>query len=94
MLFRSLADKDVDGLTEILNEAADEYVCVAPQSARALSAEALAEKLRPFGKPVTVCAGVKEGVSRALELAAGDGMACAAGSLYMVGEIREYFGLC
>lgn len=89
-----LADKDVDGLAAILNEAADEYVCVSPKSARALSAEALAEKLRPFGKPVTVCQSVKEGVRRALELAGSDGMACAVGSLYMVGEIREYFGLC
>ena len=93
LLIGVLADKDVEGLTAILNEAADEYVCVAPKSQRALSAEGLAEKLRPYGKPVTVCESVKEGVAAALELAGEDGMACAAGSLYMVGEIRDYFGM-
>lgn len=93
LLIGVLADKDVEGLVEILNEAADEYVCVAPKSLRALSAGELAEKLARYGKPVTVCESVKEGVAAALELAGEDGMACAAGSLYMVGEIRDYFGM-
>ena len=42
-----------------------------------------------FGKPVTACASVCEGVQKAMELASGENDAVVAfGSLYMVGDIR------
>lgn len=93
LLVGVLADKDYMGLTEILNEAADEYVCVTPQSPRALPAEKLAECLGRFGKPVAAADSIRDGVSAALDTAGSDGMVCAVGSLYMDGEIRGCFGL-
>ncbi len=44
LLVGVLADKDYPALFEILNEAADAWVCVTPDSPRALPAEKLAEE--------------------------------------------------
>ena len=93
LLMGVLADKDYKGLSEILAPEADEFVCVTPNSDRALPAQELAELLRSFGKPVTVCDSIKEGVSAAIDAAGPEGMVCAVGSLYMVGEIRACFDL-
>lgn len=94
MLVGVLADKDYETLFSILNLAADEYVCVTPKSARALPAEELAEHLRKYGKPVTACSSIDEGVFTATEKAGEcGGMVCAVGSLYMAGDVRAAAGM-
>ncbi|MGI5977160.1 MAG: bifunctional folylpolyglutamate synthase/dihydrofolate synthase [Candidatus Limivicinus sp.] len=93
ILLGVLADKDYRGLAEIIDPEAAEYVCVAPDSKRALSAEKLGEFMKCFGKKVTVCDNIQDGVSAALDAAAEDGMVCAVGSLYMAGDIRACFNL-
>ena len=91
LLLGVLRDKDYPGLTAILDKAADEYVCITPASARALPAEELAEHLKRYGKPVTVCGSIRDGVTEALERSDEDSVVCAVGSLYSVGEIRACF---
>ena len=91
LLLGVLRDKDYPGLTAILDAAADEYVCITPASARALPAEELAEHLKRYGKPVTVCGSIRDGVTEALERSDEDSVVCAVGSLYSVGEIRACF---
>lgn len=94
MLVGVLKDKDYENLFRILNLAADEYVCVTPESQRALKAEDLAKELEKYGKKVTVCDSIEDGVFTALERASEtEGMVCAVGSLYMSGKIRDCFGL-
>ena len=93
LLVGVLADKDYPSLFEILNGAADAWVCVTPNSERALPAAELGAFLERFGKPVTVCGSIPEGVEAARELAGETGMACAVGSLYMAGAVRACFGL-
>ena len=93
LLVGVLADKDYPTLFKILNLAAGEYVCVTPESPRALPASSLAEHLKQYGKPVTVCQSIEDGVFTAIEKAGSDGMVCAVGSLYMTGEIRNCLGL-
>ncbi len=93
LLIGVLADKDVDGMLAVLAPAADAFVCVTPDSPRALSAEALAERLRPFGKPVAVCGSIPEGVSEARAQAGDEAAVCAVGSLYMAGEVRYCMGM-
>ena len=93
LLIGVLADKDYGELAEILDEAADEYVCVAPDSPRALGAAELGQYLSRFGKPVQVCESIPEAVAAAKEAAGEDGVVCAVGSLYMAGPIRAEFGL-
>ena len=91
LLLGVLRDKDYAGLIEILDPAADEYVCITPDSPRALPAEELAAYLRRCDKPVSVCGSIRDGVSRALDRADKNTMVCAVGSLYSVGEIRACF---
>ncbi|MDO4990436.1 MAG: folylpolyglutamate synthase/dihydrofolate synthase family protein [Eubacteriales bacterium] len=91
LLLGVLRDKDYPGLTAILDKAADEYICITPASARALPAEELAEHLKRYGKPVTVCGSIRDGVTEALNRSDEDSVVCAVGSLYSVGEIRACF---
>lgn len=93
LLIGVLADKNYMELTEILNEAADEYVCVTPDCERALPAEELAACLARFGKPVQTAPSIRDGVSAALDAAGSTGMVCAVGSLYIDGEVRACFNL-
>ncbi len=91
VLLGILRDKDYAGLTEILNEAADEYICITPDSPRALPAEELASFLNRFNKPVAICSSIRDGVSLSLDRSNSDSVVCAVGSLYSVGEIRACF---
>jgi len=91
LLLGVLRDKDYAGLTEILDRAADEYVCITPESPRALPAEELAAYLSRYNKPVSVCESIRDGVSRALDRSDEGSVVCAVGSLYSVGEIRACF---
>ena len=91
LLLGILRDKDYAGLTAILNEAADEYICITPQSARALPAGELADFLNRYNKPVAVCDTIRDGVSLALDRSDDGSVVCAVGSLYSVGEIRACF---
>ena len=93
MLVGMLADKDVEGTLAVLNRAADEYICVTPESERALPAEELAKKLEKYGKRITVCPAIPDAVGAACEAAGDGGMVCAVGSLYSVGAIRACFDL-
>lgn len=94
LLVGMLSDKDCRGTLDILDRAADEYVCIAPESERALPADELAKLLKKYRKKVTVCSDIKEGVSAAIDAARGNtGMVCAVGSLYSVGPIRACFDL-
>ncbi len=91
LLLGILRDKDYAGLTEILDPAADSYICITPDSPRALPAAELADFLRRYGKPVAVCDSIRDGVSLALDRSDDGSVVCAAGSLYSVGEIRACF---
>lgn len=91
LLVGLLADKDYTAMTDILAPQAAAFVAVTPESERALPADALAVHLQRYGKPVTACAAVPDGVETALSMAGADGVVCATGSLYMAGEIRRRF---
>ena len=93
LLVGMLADKDVEGTLAILDRAADEYVCITPESERALPAEELAKKLEKYGKRITVCPAIPDAVGAACDAAGDGGMVCAVGSLYSVGAIRACFDL-
>lgn len=92
ILIGVLADKDYGEVCGLVEPYAEQFVTVTPGSYRALSAEDLAADLAKYGKPVTPCASVAEGVKKACELAGPEGLVCAFGSLYMTGEIRACFG--
>ncbi len=84
-----LADKDYADMYEDMAQYVTQFVTVTPPNPRALSAQALAEYLQRFGKPVTACETVAQGVALAKQLAGPDGVVLAYGSLYMVGDIED-----
>lgn len=83
-----LADKDYGDMYQDMAQYAAEFVTVTPPNPRALPAQELKTYLERFGKPVTACDTVAEGVALAKKLAGADGVVLAYGSLYMVGDIE------
>ncbi|MDO4371887.1 MAG: folylpolyglutamate synthase/dihydrofolate synthase family protein [Clostridia bacterium] len=82
-----MADKDFGEMFADLAPYAKEFVTVTPENPRALKAEDLKQHLLRYHLPVTACATVAEGVRTAIEHAGTDGVVCACGSLYMIGDI-------
>ena len=82
-----LGDKDFHCMYRDVAQHAKEFITITPANARALTAEKLADYLRQFGKPVTACDVVADGVRLAIEHAGKDGVVLCYGSLYMIGDI-------
>lgn len=83
-----MADKDYAAMFSVMAPYIARYVTVRPENPRAMSAEGLKEALSIYGKPITACDSVRNGVNAAMEQAGKDGLVLAFGSLYMVGDIR------
>ncbi len=83
-----LADKDYNCMYRNVEPYAKEFITVTPGNPRALNAHDLAQYLSQFGKPVTACDQVADGVRLAVEHAGKDGVVLCYGSLYMIGEIE------
>ena len=84
-----MADKDVAAMTEMLAPLAADFTAVRPDNDRAMSAEALGAALAALQRPVTVAESVADGVKLVLERAGESGVACALGSLYFSGDVRQ-----
>lgn len=85
-----MADKDYGDMFNRLKPFARAFVTVTPANPRALSAQALSDYIRQnLDAPATPCDTVAEGVRTAVDLAGPDGVVCACGSLYMLGEVIE-----
>ena len=82
-----LGDKDFHCMYRDVAQYAKEFITITPATPRALTAEKLADYLRQFGKPVTACDVVADGVRLAIEHAGKDGVVLCYGSLYMIGDI-------
>ncbi len=85
-----MADKDYGEMFRWLLPYAQEFVTVTPQNPRALPAPDLAKYITDnLSATATPCDTVAEGVKTAIEKAGPDGVVCACGSLYMIGDIVE-----
>lgn len=84
-----MADKDVQTMAGMLASLAADFTAVRPDNDRAMSAVELGEALSALGKPVTVAESVEEGVKIVSEKAGEMGVACALGSLYFSGDVRQ-----
>ena len=97
-LMGMLADKDYGRVIDIVAPFAEKFVCLTPDSPRALSARQLAGELHGRGFEAVPCATVEEGILTALaeaeELSTDAGpepAVIAFGSLYMAGAVRGTF---
>lgn len=86
-----MADKDYQGMFQLLAPYAKEFIAVQPKNERALSTEELVDVLKQYGSSVYKCGPVHEGITLSLNHATEQDVICAIGSLYMAGEIRAYF---
>ncbi len=84
-----MADKDYMDMFSLVAPYISRFVTVTPDNPRALPAEDLAKALSVFGKPVTPCDSVEEGVRTAIAQTGAEEAVIAFGSLYMLGTIRD-----
>lgn len=88
-----LTEKLGDDMLAELASLADDIVTVTPDSYRAMTGAELAERFAAIGRVAHPCASVSEGVLKAQSLAGSDGIVVAAGSLYLMGELRSVLKL-
>ena len=88
-----MADKDIPQMLDQLVPLAKAFVTVTPDNPRALNADVLAAMLQERGLNAVSCGSVEEGVARAIELAGDNGIVCALGSLYLLGDVRKALGV-
>lgn len=91
VLIGVMADKDYAVEIETLLPIAHRFVTVRPDNPRALSAEALADKIASLGGIATPAQTVEQGVRLAAKIAAGERPVLALGSLYMYAELHAAY---
>jgi len=90
MVMGIMEDKEVAIILSELAPLADMLIASSPHNPRALSAQQLAEIARNYCKEVQVIEDVGQGVAHAREKAHEDDLIVVTGSLYTVGEARDY----
>ena len=88
-----MADKDIPQMIDQIGSIAAGFITVTPNNPRAMQAEALAGLLSEHGFDATPCDSVASGVAAAIKSAGRDGVVCALGSLYMLGDVRDALGV-
>ena len=87
-IFGALADKNIDAMIKILFRTEDFVIVALPNSTRAESLENLCNKLKSFGINFATAENISDAVEK---LKSADGLKIAAGSLYLIGEVRKIF---
>ena len=85
-----LGDKDVNAVIRIMRPLGEIFICVTPESPRAMPAEELAAKLRQIGAEAVAASDIQEGVRLAITRGEKEKKPVVAfGSLYMAGDVRR-----
>ncbi|MGV8058350.1 MAG: bifunctional folylpolyglutamate synthase/dihydrofolate synthase [Smithellaceae bacterium] len=91
LIFSALADKDYSRMLQKIAPLAGLIILTQLQSKRAVPVAELHDYLRKMGYKAIVTENVTDAVVRAFDLAGEDDMICAAGSLYLIGELKRAF---
>lgn len=88
-----LGDKDYDSIVKMMMPYASEFICVTPNSPRALTANELADYIVNNGGRATPADSIEEGIRMAKSASSNDGgrPVIAFGSLYLAGAVRSSF---
>ena len=87
-----LADKDYPTMMDMMIPYAEKFICLTPDSNRALPAEKLAEFFREKGCEAKAADSFVDGIKIAVKEAGEDGIVVCFGSLYLAGHIRTEYG--
>lgn len=90
MVMGIMEDKEVSVILSELVPLADMLIASSPHNPRAMSAQGIAEIARHYCKEVAVIDDVGQGVAYAREKAHEDDLIVVTGSLYTVGETRDF----
>ena len=85
-----MSDKEIDGILKELVPSCDLVIATAPSGERSARPEVIMEAASKYGKPATGAGTVKEACKKALYLASPNDCVCVAGSLFTVGEARDF----
>lgn len=85
----AMKDKDVANMMRELVPSASEFFTVTPPTPRAMEAKELQAVLEGMGVKVTAYDNIEKACKEAIEKAGFDGIICALGSLYMIGDIKR-----
>ena len=89
LLIGMLRDKDIDGVLEILMDKFDKVVTTTPDNDRAITCEELKEKIQKHIDNVVAIPSIDDAVKYTVENAKEDEIIISAGSLYMIGHVRQ-----
>lgn len=87
------ADKDLEGIISALAPAASAVVATRSRHARAADPARIAELARLHCPMVEIAQDVPSAIARALAMAAPRDLVCVTGSLFIVADARDHFGL-
>jgi dihydrofolate synthase/folylpolyglutamate synthase len=85
-------DKDVAGMTEEAAKITGDIILVASRHPKAMKPEALRAEFQKHRITPRVTENVKEAIKLAREGAGPNDLVCAAGSIFVIAEVMEYFG--
>ena len=88
-----MADKEPDLLFAPFGEIAKRFICITPDTPRALPGEKLMARIKAFHDDAVFKGNVNEALDYVLSTSAPEDIICAFGSLYFIGGVRDYFGL-
>lgn len=91
LIFSSLADKNYHKMLQIIAPLAGSIILTPIQANRAEQVKKIHEFIKKIGYEAIIVKNTQQAIGRAFELAGEEDIICAAGSLYLVGEIKRAF---
>ncbi len=91
LIFSALADKDYRKMIQKIAPLAERIILTQLQTGRAVPVSNIYEYVKKIGYKAVITENVTKSVELALELAGEEDMICAAGSLYLIGELKQAF---
>ena len=91
LIFGVLRDKNFLLMLKKLAPLADTVILTRPETERAVSPSELSEPAQRYCRHVEIVAGTHQALQRALAVAAGEDLICVAGSLYLIGELKQAY---
>ncbi len=90
-IFSALKDKDYRAMLNLLAPLASALIIAPLATGRALGTRKLAAEAKSLNLPTFEARSISGAIRRALSLARPDDIVCAAGSLYLAGEVKQAF---
>jgi dihydrofolate synthase / folylpolyglutamate synthase len=91
LIFSALADKDYRRMLRKIAPLAQRIILIQLQSKRAVPVADIHEYVKKMGYQAIIAENAAEAIGCAFDLAGGNDMICAAGSLYLAGELKQAF---